>query len=151
MAISISRGYVFAFRTRGSIYYDVGWDSYWDPSAPYNCDCSPPYIPKDEDAHEYYENLGKYNHFYPGWDDWSLSYDPESPDANRRQYVDMRIESNDNYDNAHTLLGVAAVTRIISVIQSFWLVRRDSRQEGLQLQPMTDRGFGSGLRLTWSF
>jgi len=65
--------------------------------------------------------------------------------------VDMRIESNDNYDHAHALLGVAAATRILSVIQSFWLVRRDSQREGLQLQPKTYGGFGSGLRLTWSF
>ena len=127
------------------------WDSYWDPAAPYNCDCSPPYIPRAEDEREYYENLGKYNHFYPGWDDWTTSYDPESPAAHRRQFVDMRIESNDAYDNADTLLGVAAATRIVSVIQSFWLVRRDSRREGLYLEPMTFGGFGSGMRLKWSF
>lgn len=127
------------------------WANYWDPASPDSCNCSPPYIPKDEDAREYYENLGKYNHFYPGWDDWNLTYDPEDPNTHRRQYVDMRIESNDNYDHAHTLLGVAAATRIVSVIQSYLLVRRDVQRESLQLQPMTFRGFGSGLRLTWNF
>ncbi len=128
-----------------------GWSSYWDPTAPHNCDCSPPYIPREEDEREYYENLGKYNHFFPGWEDWSLQYDPESPAALRRQYVDMRIQSNDNYENAHTLLGIAAATRILSVIQSFWLVRRDGREEGLSMQPMTFKGLGTGLRLKWSF
>ena len=82
---------------------------------------------------------------------FGVAYNPEDPESLRRQYVDMRIESNDNYDNAHALLGLAAATRIISVIQSFWLVRRESRREGLQLQPMRYGGFGSGLRLTWSF
>jgi len=128
-----------------------GWSSYWDPASPHNCDCSPPYIPREEDEREYYENLGKYNHFFPGWEDWNLEYDPESPAALRRQYVDMRIQSNDNYENAHTLLGIAAATRILSVIQSFWLVRRDGREEGLSMQPMTFKGLGTGLRLKWSF
>ncbi len=127
------------------------WSPYWDTSSPHNCDCSPPYIPRQEDEREYYENLGKYNHFFPGWADWNLQYDPESSASLRRQYVDMRIQSNDNYENAHTLLGIAAATRILSVIQSFWLVRRDGREEGLSLQPMTYKGLGTGLRLKWSF
>jgi len=37
------------------------------------------------------------------------------------------------------------------VIQSFWLVRRDSHRESLSIEPMTFRGAGSGLRLKWSF
>jgi hypothetical protein len=127
------------------------WDSYWDPSAPYNCDCSPPYIPRSEDEREYYENLGKYNHFFPGWEDWTLAYDPESPASLRRQYVDMRIESNDNYENADTMLGVAAATRLLSIIQTYWLVRRDGRSDGLFVEPVTFRGRGSGMRLKWSF
>ena len=127
------------------------WDSYWDPSAPDNCDCSPPYIPRSEDEREYYENLGKYNHFFPGWEDWTLTYDPESPASLRRQYVDMRIESNENYENSHTMLGVAAATRLISVIQTFWLVRRQGQQPGWLVEPVTFRGRGSGMRLKWSF
>lgn len=131
---------------------DLRQTAYYDTLSPYNCNCSPPYIPREEDQREYYENLGKYEHFFPGWDDWqSPSYDPENPANHRRQYVDMRIESNDNYDNADTLLGVAAATRILSVIQSFWLVRRDSHRESLSIEPMTFKGAGSGLRLKWSF
>lgn len=127
------------------------WDSYWDPASPYNCDCSPPYIPRTEDEREYYENLGKYNHFFPGWEDWTLAYDPENPASLRRQYVDMRIESNGNYENADTLLGVAAATRLLSIIQTYWLVRRDGRTEGLFVEPVTFGGRGSGMRLKWSF
>ncbi len=126
------------------------WSTYWDPAAPHNCNCSPPYIPRAEDEREYYENLGKYNHFFPGWDGWSTSYVPENPATNRRQYVDMRIESNNNFDNAHAMLGVAAATRVLSVLQSFWLVRRDTRAS-LRVEPMLFRGAGSGLRLKWSF
>jgi hypothetical protein len=118
------------------------------------CDCSPPYIPYEEDPQEYYENAGKYRHFYPGWDDWvAPATGPDIPDSpNRRTYVDMRIESNDNFDNADAMLGVAALTRVVSALQSIWLVRRDSHNDGLSLEPVTfGRGMGSGLRLRHRF
>ena len=125
-------------------YYDEN-----DP--PWHCNCSPPYIPPDEDLREYYENLGKYPQFFPGWADWTPDYDPEDPQSRRRIYSDMRIDANNNFDNADRLLGVAAITRVASVIQSFWLVRRDSRSEGLMFEPFTFGGFGSGVRVTASF
>jgi len=124
---------------------------FYDENAPWNCDCSPPYIPPDEDLREYYENLGKYPQFFPGWADWQRGYDPEDPQSLRRIYSDMRIDSNSKFDNAHRLLGVAAITRVASVIQSFWLVRRESRSDGLMLEPFTFGGFGSGLRVTARF
>lgn len=130
----------------GGIHYDPD-----DP--PWYCGCSPPYIPPEEDLREYYENIGKYSQFFPGWEDWHPGYDPEDPSSFRRIYADMRIEANSNFDNADRLLGVAALTRVVSVVQSFWLVRRESRSQatGLLLEPVTFRGLGSGLRLRASF
>jgi hypothetical protein len=136
---------------------DTRW---WSDSAPYNCDCSPPYIPKEEDAREYYENLGKYRHFYPGWDDWPRyvtgpgeeeNYPWDDPNTRRRQYVDMRIESNSNFDKANNMLALAAVNRVVSVIQSLWLVHNDRRSQGVMIEPFTFEGFGSGIRLKASF
>jgi hypothetical protein len=136
---------------------DTRW---WSDSAPYNCDCSPPYIPKEEDAREYYENLGKYRHFYPGWDDWPRyvtgpgeeeNYPWDDPNTSRRQYVDMRIESNSNFDKANNMLALAAVNRVVSVIQSLWLVHNDRRSQGVMIEPFTFEGFGSGIRLKASF
>lgn len=124
---------------------------YYDETAPWNCDCSPPYIPPDEDQREYYENLGKYRQFFPGWEDWSDNYDPENPESLRRIYADMRIDSNNNFDNAHRMLGVAALTRLVSVAQSFWLVRSQTQSAGLMLQPVTFGGLGSGLKLKATF
>jgi hypothetical protein len=126
---------------------------YDENDPPWHCDCSPPYIPRDEDLREYYENLGKYSQFFPGWDDWHTEYDPEDPTSRRRIYADMRIEANSSFDNADRLLGVAALTRVVSIVQSFWLVRRESRSQdsGLMIEPVTFRGLGSGLRVRASF
>jgi len=124
---------------------------FWDTSAPWNCNCSPPYIPPDEDLREYYENLGKYEQFFPGWEDWNRNYDPEDPQSLRRIYSDMRIESNNRLDSANRLIGVAALTRVVSVIQSFWLVRRESRSDGLRLEPVMLGRLGSGMRLVTNF
>jgi hypothetical protein len=124
--------------------------SYYDTTAAYNCDCSPPWIPREQDEREYYENIGKYPQFYPGWDDWKTGYDPESPQSLRRQYVDMRIASNDSYDNADALLSVAAITRVVSVVQCIWLVHRDANRTKLSVEPMFGR-LGPGLRLRARF
>ncbi|MFQ5598972.1 MAG: hypothetical protein ACE5G2_00305 [Candidatus Krumholzibacteriia bacterium] len=126
---------------------------WWNEEAPHNCECSPPFIPPEEDLREYYENLGKYPHFWPGWEMWEYNAaDPRSSDSPLRlQYVGMRIDSNGNYDNATRMLGVAALTRVASVIQSIYLVHRDARREGLVIEPVTFGGFGSGIRLKARF
>jgi hypothetical protein len=124
--------------------------SYWDTTAAYNCNCSPPWIPREQDEREYYENIGKYPQFYPGWADWKTGYDPESPAALRRQYVDLRIASNDSYDNADQLLSVAALTRVVSVVQCVWLVHRDVNRTRLSVQPTFGR-YGPGLSLRARF
>jgi hypothetical protein len=122
---------------------------FYDPSSPYNCTC--PYIPKEEDAQHYYENIGKYLYYYPGWDDWAWNGDPATSDsqAHRLQYASMRQESNDNYDNATSMVVVAMLTRLGSVVQSALLVRNQQKQ--LQLRPVGLSGRGAGLRLAWRY
>lgn len=126
----------------------------WAPE-PNTCNCSPPFIPYEDDPQEYYENAGKYKHFYPGWDDWETSQPKDDPaihtTPNRERYVAMRIDSNNNFDIAGRMLGVAAITRVASVLQSIWLVRSAGREDGLRLEPVTFGGLGSGLRLSQRF
>lgn len=120
---------------------------WWNPEAPYNCNC--PYIPKEEDPQHYYENIGKYRYYWMGWEDWA--YNAASPrdsdSAMRRQYGDMRIESNDNFDNANALVAVAMVNRLVSAVQSVFLVRGDLRRERLTVVPMKVSGLGAGLAM----
>jgi hypothetical protein len=127
---------------------------WYNEEYPYHCDCSPPYIPKDVDPQEYYENAGKYRHFWPGWEDWV--YNPADPvnsdsQALRAEYISMRNRSNDNFDSAGTMLGMAVLTRAVSVAQTLWLVRRDTRNAHLQLQPTYSSRKGAGMKVTWSY
>jgi len=132
-----------------------GTPPWWNPTEyPGGCDCSPPYIPKEDDPQEYYENAGKYRHFWPGWQDWVYNpNDPKNSDsvALRAEYISMRNRSNDAFDNRGTMLGLAVVTRLVSVAQTLFLVRRDQRAPQLQVAPIYSSRRGAGMKLTWSY
>ena len=133
-------------------YYDGQYGAnydYWSPTSPYNCTC--PYIPKEEDKQHYYENIGKYLYYYPGWDDWEWNGDPATADSRsyRDEYGRMRAESNDNFDNATNMIFVAMATRLASMVQTALLVRNDTRS--LELRPMRLSGRGAGLRIAYRY
>lgn len=101
----------------------------------------PLYVTKEEDFREYYENLGKWEQFIFGWDDYTRASDPNNPNApagydpsltlddlrqpwvskNRQTYQEMRGEANDAYETRDTWLYVNIGLRVFSVIQSAWL------------------------------
>jgi hypothetical protein len=125
---------------------------WWDTTQAYNCNC--PYIPKEKDRQHYYENIGKYHYYWMGWDDWQ--FNPDSPyDSDsrglRRHYDDMRIESNHNFDLSTDMLFVAMGTRLLSVVQTIFLVRRDTEHERLSLQAVPLRGPGVELTMTFKY
>jgi hypothetical protein len=124
---------------------------FYDTEQPYNCTC--PYIPKEDDRQHYYENIGKYLFYYSGWDDWAWNGDPATSDSRslRHQYNSMRIESNDNFDRATDLVVVAMATRLVSVVQSVFLVRGDRQQAKFDLQPVPVPGRGGGFRLRYRY
>ena len=128
--------------------YGLNYD-YWDPSSPYNCTC--PYIPKEEDKQHYYENIGKYLYYYPGWDDWEWNGDPATSDSRSRrlEYGEMRQESNTNFDNATNMIVVAMATRLASMVQTVLLMRNDTRN--VELRPMRFSGRGAGLRIAYRY
>lgn len=102
----------------------------------------PLYVTKEEDRREYYENLGKWDQFVFGWDDFlsPQSYaqlpgnelytptgDPKidfaNPwvSANRETYRLMRDESNDAFKSRDRWLYVNIGLRVFSVVQTAWL------------------------------
>lgn len=134
-------------------YYDgqngEAYDWY-DPGAAYNCTC--PFIPKEEDRQHYYENIGKYRYYWMGWEDWLPSEDFRNSDSQglRRQYDDMRIRSNNNFDRSTQMIVVGMATRLASVVQTVFLVRGDLRRD-LQVRPLRLSGRGGGLELTYKY
>jgi hypothetical protein len=78
------------------------------------------------DQQQYYEELGKYDKFRAGWDDWAATYDPANDRAlspNRAQYRKMRQQSNDLLDRARLALAAAMVNRVVSGVDAFRTAR----------------------------
>ena len=98
----------------------------------------PLYVSKEDDFREYYENLGKWDQFIFGWDDYTrasvsypdIGYDPTLTRAdlqqpwvskNREEYRLMRDASNDAYKTRDRWLYVNIGLRVFSVIQTAYL------------------------------
>ena len=100
----------------------------------------PLYVTPEEDFREYYENLGKWDQFIFGWDDYVRPDDAASvgvtytatgerdPDLlqpwvsrNRETYRLMRAESNDAYKNRDRWLYMNIGLRLVSVLQVAYL------------------------------
>ena len=94
------------------------------------------WVSREDDEREYYENLGKWDQFVFGWDDFSENYflhygfeDTEntsvlrdgSVSPHREFYRSLRKQSNDAYANADKLFTMNLLVRVFSVIQTAYL------------------------------
>jgi len=88
------------------------------------------YTAKEVDREEYYENMGKYDAFLYGWDDWEGDYDDlEFWTPNRTHFVSLRDESNKYLLRAdRDIMGLIAL-RIVSVIHAGWLASRVEKRD----------------------
>ncbi|MDP6418155.1 MAG: hypothetical protein QF492_07580 [Candidatus Krumholzibacteria bacterium] len=119
------------------------------------------YAPHAEDAQHYYENLGKYDWYRWGWDDYD-SYTDETywnhPDSHRTRYSEMRNRSDDNFDRAHQFMVAMMLGRFVSVVDTYLLVARlergDSFREArdqwrLDFRPQTPGAWRLGVSRSW--
>ncbi|HKW14516.1 MAG TPA: hypothetical protein VJS69_08525 [Candidatus Krumholzibacteria bacterium] len=78
-----------------------------------------PYIPKDVDKQHYYENLGKYDWYISGWDDWDPNANPYAHQTdNRTTYRSMRRDSNQSLDHADNFLWLSVAARAFSIAET---------------------------------
>ncbi len=105
-------------------------------------DALPLYVTKEEDRREYYENLGKWDQFVFGWDDFlspqSYAQLPGNEDytptenskidfanpwvsENREAYRLLRDASNDAFKTRDRWLTLNLGLRVFSVLQTAWL------------------------------
>ncbi|MFO7914381.1 MAG: hypothetical protein R6U43_01660 [Candidatus Krumholzibacteriales bacterium] len=98
------------------------------------------YTAKEVDREEYYENMGKYDAFLYGWDDWNGEYLHEGGEPNywtphRTYYWDLRGESNKYLLRAdYHVMGMIAA-RVVSMVQAGWIAHnRGSAPEEWSLE-----------------
>jgi len=117
----------------------------------YNDECNGefdyfPYIPLHLDFEEYYENLGKYDAFVYGWDDWD-EMDPTYWTPNRTYYWSLRQDSNKHLSRADDHVMLLIINRVLSMIDAGWLAYRmgsgADRQDGWSLNLHSNRAYPS--------
>jgi hypothetical protein len=105
-----------------------------------------PFVSKAEDKQHYYENIGKYDWFISGWEDWH--WDPGDPGgkpppretAMRDTYRSMRKDSNDQLDTADRFIYMSLAARAFSIIETIYL-SRSSKGGNPDGSPEVGKGF----------
>lgn len=96
------------------------------------------YTPKEIDREEYYENIGKYNAFVYGWDDWvSPVEQPDYWTPHRHHYWYLRGESDKYLLRSDQFIMALIVNRVVSIVDTAWLAHRmskDGEAEGWSLR-----------------
>ncbi len=126
---------------------DVGgcdtWQDYNELGASGRCSAETQnfflYIPRELDVEEYYENLGKYDAFAYGWDDWTGQADFWT--RNRTYYWNLRSESDKYLLRSDQFMMLLIINRVVSVIDTAWLAYRMKKAE-----PKNDVGWSIELK-----
>jgi hypothetical protein len=71
---------------------------------------------RDHNRQQYYEDIGKLNHYWGGW----------TSDDDRNFYRGMRQHSNNFLNNAHTAVAGAFVNRIVSAVDVLRMMKNKS-------------------------
>ncbi len=83
--------------------------------------------------HDYYEMIGKYEQFAPGWNDWSAGYDVlyRGLSANRDSYLHQRLVANRYLKWALTAGGLVFLNHVVASAEALlWGLRGGERAEG---------------------
>ncbi|MBT5873620.1 MAG: hypothetical protein HOH43_09390 [Candidatus Latescibacteria bacterium] len=80
----------------------------------------------DSGSQQYYEQIGKYNKFQEGWDDFDPAHVGISP--NRDTYVTMQHNMNQAFKRSDWAIGVILLNHFVSAIHAALLVRLDNRK-----------------------
>jgi hypothetical protein len=88
----------------------------------------------EENKQHYYEDIGKLQQYYFGWDDYVGPEGPGPPSgdsANRNYYRGIRADSNNFLKNARYALVVGFVNRVVSAVDVLRLTKKEKSQLAL--------------------
>ncbi|MBM3263446.1 MAG: hypothetical protein FJY97_08485 [candidate division Zixibacteria bacterium] len=134
-------------------------DAHWDSTrcAP---ECLDPAVGTERlgeyGSQQYYEQIGKYNKFQEGWDDYTPGATELSP--NRKTYVGKRHDMNRAFKSANRLAGLLLFNHVVSAVHAALLVRSDRhaalKESRLSIDVdgyMADGYWTSSARVTYVF
>ena len=109
--------------------------------------------PPDVLNHDFYEMIGKYDQFAPGWDDWAAGTLEEGTSAHRSRYLDMRWRANRYLKWSLTAGGLIFLNHTFAALEAFvWGKRQQDRAATLRLRMSGTPGQGDRatlLTITW--
>jgi hypothetical protein len=84
---------------------------------------------------QYYELIGKYEQYNPGWDDAFVTASDYLTNISPRflQYRDMRGRANSFYNIASTATLVLVANHVVSALQAAWSASRYNRSVALEM------------------
>jgi hypothetical protein len=118
---------------QGGILNSSGASEFFEWECYSRRDCVPLWVSRAEDEREWYENIGKWDPFFFGWREywpvtqggdgyWPTSVAEQSEGTPlQRQYVAMRVASNDAFSTRDNLVSVSLLLRAFSVVQTAYL------------------------------
>ena len=77
---------------------------------------------KENNTQQYYEDIGKLDYYWQGWDDYNAT---KQDSDNRRYYYGIRNDSNNFFKNARYAVVVAFVNRIVSAVDVLRLTKKE--------------------------
>jgi len=100
------------------------------------------FAPFSENAQHYYENMGKYDWYRWGWDDYDCADDHSYPRPGDHRYIygKMRNSSDDSFNLAHNILSTLILARVASLVDTYIILAR--REHG-----SSDRAIRDGWRV----
>ena len=100
-------------------------------------------LPRRPDQ-QYYEMIGKYEQYNPGWDDANVTNVDylTNVSANFRAYRDMRGDANDFYTTARTASYLLVANHLLAALHSAWRAVKFNREltMGAHLEPIQRQG-----------
>ena len=95
---------------------------------------------------QYYEQIGKYHQYSPGWNDFSGGSNKEIISPNFLYYSDQRGQANDYYNTASTAIVGIYINHLLAAGEAIWGANRfnDKLTVNLRVEPYN---FASGTEL----
>lgn len=83
---------------------------------------------------QYYELIGKYYQYSPGWDDYSNGANNEDISANFKYYAGQRGDANDLYNVADKAVIALYINHFLSILDAYWSTTRYNKTVAMKFR-----------------